>query len=491
MVPSSYDRRAGHPPGCPSGVTGTLRVVAAKPAGHQPLAGRSGRTRTVGDNAGRGSRNRQAAAGYPVAARYLSAEIDEIRRGSVTVVRIAHFTDASVVGVNGIASSIGLLTRTLRGRGHDCVVVSAGPLWGGTGGDVIWVPSVPTGMGSFRFVPFPLAGMRDRAKAWQPDVVHVHTPGPLGAAGISIARELGIPAVYTYHTDMHGYAGQYFIPAGVIRACTAVYGRHLGRGEPGRRAGRYEVVEAANARVFASAEVIIAPTEAALRRCRMEPYAEKIQIIATPAGLPPVTGPGGPAGAVFRGRYGIPAGSPVVLFVGRLTAEKGVGLLVDAFAQVLARVPAATLVLVGPESRTLRLGRLLDRAGLGAHTVRTGALTGAGVQEAYRAGTVFAFPSATDTQGIVLHEAALAGLPIVMTDPVLHAGHPLAGAAHLAGAGPDGLAAGLCALLLSPEEARDRGERGRLLASELTADRFADETLRAYHDAVGAAAGRI
>ena len=403
------------------------------------------------------------------------------------MVRIAHFTDASVVGVNGIASSIGLLTRTLRERGHDCVVVSAGPVWGGTGsGDLIWVPSVPTGMGDFRFVPFPLAGMRDRVRAWRPDVVHAHTPGPLGAAGIGVARDLGIPAVYTYHTDMHGYAGQYFMPVGVIRAGTAVYGRHLGRGAAGRPAGRYEVVEAANARVFASAAVIIAPTEAALRRCRMAPYAEKIQVIATPPGLPPVADRGGPAGAVFRDRYGIPPHAPVVLFVGRLTAEKGVGLLVDAFALVLARMPAARLVLVGPESRGLRLRRLLDRAGLIPHTVVTGALSGAGVQEAYRAGTVFAFPSATDTQGIVLHEAAMAGLPIVMTDPVLHAGHPLGGAAHLAGAGPDGLAAGLRTLLSRPDEARDRGERGRLLASELTADRFADETLRAYRDAVGA-----
>ena len=448
---------------------------------------RSAGSRNVDDKPESAGQKPEPAAGDRLGARYLSTKIDEIRKGSITVVRIAHFTDASVVGVNGIASSIGLLTRTLRGRGHDCVVVSAGPWWGGASGDVIWVPSVPTGMGDFRFVPFPLAGMRDRAKAWRPDVVHVHTPGPLGAAGISVASELGIPAVYTYHTDMHGYAGQYFVPAGLIRACTAVYGRHLGRGAQGRPAGRYEVVEAANARVFASAEVIIAPTEAALRRCRMAPYADKIQIIATPAGLPPLAG----TGAAFRARHGIPAGSPVVLFVGRLTAEKGVGLLVDAFAQVLARVPAATLVLVGPESRSLRLGRLLDRAALTAHTVRTGALPGVGVQEAYRAGTVFAFPSATDTQGIVLHEAALAGLPIVMTDPVLHAGHPLAGAAYLAGADPGGLAAGLCALLLSPEEARDRGERGRRLAAELTADRFADETLRAYRYAVGAAADRV
>ena len=58
------------------------------------------------------------------------------------------------------------------------------------------------------------------------------------------------------------------------------------------------------------------------------------------------------------------------------------------------------------------------------------------VAAAYGAAEVFAFPSRTDTQALVLQEAALAGLPAVLADPVLHRYGALAGAAVCAGAEP-------------------------------------------------------
>jgi 1,2-diacylglycerol 3-alpha-glucosyltransferase len=375
-------------------------------------------------------------------------------------VRIAHFTDANVGGANGIASSIRLLNQTLSRRGHDCTVVSTGSAVD-SAGEVIWVPSAPTGMGDFRFAFFPLRAMRDRVRAWRPDIAHVHTPGPLGAAGLTVARQLGIPVAYTYHTDMHGYSDHYWIPTPVIRAGTAVYARHLHRPTPRWPVGKYEVIEAANARVFEAADVIIAPTASALDRCRIAPYADKVRVIPTPANLPPA--------ADFR----FEVDGDVVLFVGRVSEEKGIRLLLDAYE--LIRTPA-TLVLVGPVSRRLRRR-------LPADAVVTGTLSGAEVQAAYEAATVFAFPSATDTQGIVLHEAALAGLPIVMVDRRLHAGHPLAPAIRLTDATPAAFAAGVSDLLVNRDDATRLGERARLIAKELTPDRFADETLQAYRDA--------
>jgi 1,2-diacylglycerol 3-alpha-glucosyltransferase len=399
--------------------------------------------------------------------------------------RIAHFTDASFRGVNGIAASIRLLTGTLARRGHESIVVTTGPLWRAPADDgVISVPSMPTGMGDFRFALMPIRAMRDRVRAWRPDVAHVHTPGPLGAAGLTVARQLGIPAVYTYHTDMHGYAEHYYIPTPIVRAGTALYGRHLRRGPTGRLFDTYDAVEEANARVFDAAHVIVAPTAGALRRCRMAAFADRVRVIATPASLPPAA----VTGAECRARHGIAPDAAVALFVGRLSAEKGIRLLLDAFARVRERVPHATLLLVGPRDARLRLRRLLDRSGLAAHTIATGALGGAEVQAAYAASDVFAFPSATDTQGIVLHEAALAGLPIVMTDRLLHASHPLADAMCLTEPEPAAFAAGLAALLAAPAEARHRGQRGRSIAEEYTSDRFADETLQAYRDAATSAA---
>ncbi len=51
------------------------------------------------------------------------------------------------------------------------------------------------------------------------------------------------------------------------------------------------------------------------------------------------------------------------------------------------------------------------------------------VAAAYAAAEVFAFPSQTDTQALVLQEAALAGRPSVLADPLLHRHGPLGGRA--------------------------------------------------------------
>ena len=389
------------------------------------------------------------------------------------MLRIAHFTDATVDGVHGVVASIRLLTTELARSGHAGLVVSAGPLWRDGRADAHWMRSAPSGMGEFRYVLFPIRGMRDRVRSWRPDVIHVHTPGPLGAGAMSVARELGVPAVYTYHTDMHGYSDHYYIPPLVVRACTAYYGRHL---RPGAgavtawRGGRYEAVEAANARIFEAARVIIAPTAAALRRCRTAAaYLDRVRVVPSPPAH------FGTSAVDFRARYGIPAGAPVVLFVGRLSVEKGIPLLLDAFELLRAREPTAVLVLAGPGRRRVRAG-----------VIRTGLLDGDGVRAAYQAATVFAFPSETDTQGLVLHEAARAGLPIVMVDRALHDAHPLAGAVRLAEPAAPALAAALADVI---RDGGELGEMSRTRAAELTPARFAAEILAAYRDALTAGPG--
>jgi glycosyltransferase involved in cell wall biosynthesis len=54
-----------------------------------------------------------------------------------------------------------------------------------------------------------------------------------------------------------------------------------------------------------------------------------------------------PGPSDVRERLGIPAGAPIVGFVGRLTKDKGVPELIEAFVAILKRVPDAHLLLVG------------------------------------------------------------------------------------------------------------------------------------------------
>jgi len=51
--------------------------------------------------------------------------------------------------------------------------------------------------------------------------------------------------------------------------------------------------------------------------------------------------------AELRGRFGIPADAPVALFVGRLTCDKGIAELLQAFLQLEERLPQLRLLLVG------------------------------------------------------------------------------------------------------------------------------------------------
>ena len=97
-----------------------------------------------------------------------------------------------------------------------------------------------------------------------------------------------------------------------------------------------------------------------------------------------------------------------VLYAGRLTREKGVDLLADAFLAARARDPRLELVLAGggPEEDALR-------ARLGGAARFLGWLEGDALARAYADADLFLFCSQTDTFGQVVLEAQASGLPVV------------------------------------------------------------------------------
>jgi glycosyltransferase involved in cell wall biosynthesis len=100
-----------------------------------------------------------------------------------------------------------------------------------------------------------------------------------------------------------------------------------------------------------------------------------------------------------------------VLYAGRLTKEKGVELLADAFLAARQADPRLHLVLAGggPEEASLR-ERLGDAA------IFLGWLEGEALARTYASADVFLFASQTDTFGQVILEAQASGLPVVAVD---------------------------------------------------------------------------
>jgi phosphatidylinositol alpha-1,6-mannosyltransferase len=124
-------------------------------------------------------------------------------------------------------------------------------------------------------------------------------------------------------------------------------------------------------------------------------------------------------GAAVRARYGL-GNAPVVACVSRLVPRKGQDVLVAAWPQVLARHPAARLLLVGGGPSEEALRRQVTARGLGGAVVLTGGVPAPELPGHYAAGDVFAMPCRTrrgglDVEGLgmVYLEAAACGKPVV------------------------------------------------------------------------------
>jgi 1,2-diacylglycerol 3-alpha-glucosyltransferase len=409
-----------------------------------------------------------------------------VTAGRVDVRRVAHFTDTYLPRRDGVVASLQTLIAGLEAQG--CAGLTIVPRHPSLAArpDLLAIGSIPCGVANLRLGTWPTARHVERVAAWHPRLIHVHTPGPIGLLGVLTARRLGLPLVHTYHTDLHAYADAYRVPADALKVLFELYALRLGsRPERVRNTGsrRHAILDAANRLLLGDADAVIVPTPAVLSRASLPVPPERLFLV--PAAVPQRS-PSPEDVAGFRARHGISASDRMVLFVGRVNREKGVELLLPAFARVAARFPAAKLVLIGAVYQRRWLDRLLDKHNLRSRVVITGQLAPETVAAAYAGAEVFAFPSRTDTQGLVLQEAALAGVPSVLADPSLYRTGALGDATVLArDEGVDAYAEALCGLLADPVAARSLGRRAQERALAHTPAGYASTMREVYLSALG------
>lgn len=116
-----------------------------------------------------------------------------------------------------------------------------------------------------------------------------------------------------------------------------------------------------------------------------------------------------PSGDAFRRGYAL-GHAPLVLFAGRLASNKGLHILVPAFARVLKEHPDARLVLAGEDQ-----GWRARLEALGVPITFTGHLSDEMYRSALAAADVLVLPSEWEAFGIVLAEAMACRTPCVAT----------------------------------------------------------------------------
>ncbi len=213
------------------------------------------------------------------------------------------------------------------------------------------------------------------------DLVHLCSPGPAGLGAWLVSRVLALPVIGSYHTELAAYAG-------------------LRSGLPQLEA----IAAAALGAFYGHCDIVLSPSPASDQRLA------QLGINQTRIGR---WGRGVDLGQFDpRARVtGLLPGQFNVLYAGRLSSEKGVGLLADAFLAAHREDPGLHLVLAGggPEEATLRRR-------LGQHATFLGWLSGRELSEAYASADTFMFASATDTFGQVILEAQASGLPVLAVD---------------------------------------------------------------------------
>jgi len=291
--------------------------------------------------------------------------------------------------INGVARTLCAMVEGLWHQGHRITLVRPRQARedlprSETGLSEILAPGLPIPRYPDLRFGLPIAGTLERS--WSehpPEVLYIATQGPLGRSALRAARRLGIPAISGYHTNFQQYC------------------RHYGLGL------LEQTVWRSLRRFHNRSQLTLVPTrdlaarlgERGIERLRVFPRGVDTDLFSPSHRRP-----------ALRKAWGLQDHQRAVLYVGRLAAEKNLGLAVRAFQEIRARIPGSCFVLVGdgPE-----LGRYRK---LHPDFVYTGPKTGIELAEHYASGDLFLFPSTTETFGNVVLEAMASGLAIAAYD---------------------------------------------------------------------------
>jgi glycosyltransferase involved in cell wall biosynthesis len=219
------------------------------------------------------------------------------------------------------------------------------------------------------------------------DELIISTPGPLGLAALAAGRLFGLDVKGIYHTDFPRYIG-HFTDDEALAELTAGY-----------MAWFYRDMKT----VFVSS----ADYRGQLMDCGVPP--ERLADLPHGVNLdqfsPEYRDPG------FWTQVGVNGGFKF-LYVGRLSLEKNLEALCEAFLQVHNDEPTAELVLVGegPDAKRLQKTYAVPQISF------TGPLHGEALARAYAGADIFVFPSLTDTFGNAVLEAQASGLPAIVAN---------------------------------------------------------------------------
>ncbi|KEF34941.1 lipopolysaccharide biosynthesis protein [Deinococcus sp. RL] len=304
--------------------------------------------------------------------------------------RIGIVTATYLPSRNGVATSTALYARGLRERGHEVRIFA--PRHPQARGDEEGVYRLNSSFAGARALgapadyPVMLApGPRLTARLPLRDLNVLHTMHPFLAGRLALrwSRFSGAPVVFTAHTQYDQYLHYAPMPKRVGRAMLRPH------------------VAAFARRV----DTVLAPGRAMVEMLREYGYGGEVELFPNPVDLAAFREARGEA---FRAEFGVSGDAPLVMYLGRLAAEKNLEVMLRAFAQAQASRPELRLLVVGDGP-----GRAAAQGAAPPGVTFTGPVPYARVPEALAAADAFLTASTTEVLPMSMIEALAAGAPLV------------------------------------------------------------------------------
>ena len=295
--------------------------------------------------------------------------------------RVGIVAESFLPNVNGVTNSVLRVLEHLKREGHEAMVVAPGArdfqdeIPDYLGFPIVRVPTVMIPLVDSLPIGVPTTTVAAALADFEPDIIHLASPFVLGGAGAFAARQLGVPAVGLYQTDVAGFATKYH--AAMVASIAWDWTRT----------------------VHNMCEMTLAPSSEYIRE--LESHGIK-NVHHWGRGVDTELFNPSKRSEVLRRGWDATASEKLVGFVGRLAAEKSVQRLA-----VLHDDPAIQLVIVGDGPERDALQEIMPRA------VFTGALGGEELARAYASLDLFVHTGEFETFCQAIQEAQASGVPTI------------------------------------------------------------------------------
>jgi glycosyltransferase involved in cell wall biosynthesis len=302
--------------------------------------------------------------------------------------RIAIVTETWAPEVNGVALTVQALARGLRRDEHAVEVIRPNQAnhHEDTAAEFAELLVGSAALPRYPGLRMGLPARRRLMRHWRitrPQVIYVATEGPLGHSALSAARRLGIPACTGFHTRFDDFISHYGFPW--LAPLVFVGLRRFHNRAQTTLVPTLELAQFLRKRRFSNVSLLRRAVDTDL----FNPRFRDDQL---------------------RKEWGVGADASVIVHVGRLAAEKNLGLAVRAFRAIQGDLPSARFVIVGDGPERQRL------ASDNPDIIFAGMRHGEDLARHYASADLFLFPSTTETFGNVTLEAMACGLPVVAFD---------------------------------------------------------------------------